>query len=226
MKLCSSLIRFIKGQSHMGLYSLTRRACEVISTILTDSSIRYFFRSLKIAIKSSSDMAVTMFKLISVAVSWLIGWQTWMWPETPGKWKTTQCGSPIPTCSHNQKRKCYKPNYMKPKYEVKQSTSHTLEMKSETNALKLLASSKPHIRTSVQTADTISWSPCQYLFATRSSAFFPLQQVSSVSNFLCSAWRLKGYTMCIKHISTHLQPMLDHKFSINKTRTMQIEPLK
>jgi hypothetical protein len=68
---------------------------------------------------------------------------------------------------------------------------HTLEMKSETNSLTPLASSEPHMWTSVQTACTISWSPCQYLSSKWPAALPLLWKVSSISNFLCNAWRLK-----------------------------------
>lgn len=206
----------------MKMYSLTRRACEVISTVSTESSIRYFFRSLKIAIKSSSDTPVTKFKLISVAESWSIAWQTWMLLVSPGKWKTTQCGSPIPTCSHKQQRMSRTQFYetYNARYKEKQSNTDTREIRSDTNALTLLVSSEPHARTSVQTARTISWSPCQYLFVTRSSASLLLRHVASLTNFLCSAWRLKEYTKCAKQIGTPPQAMLDFKFTTNKTRVL------
>ena len=94
------------------------------------------------------------------------------------------------------------------KYEVKLSNNDTLEMKSDANALTLSASSEPHIRTRVQTACTISWSPFQYLSVTRSSEFFPLWQVSPMSNFLCSAWRLQEYTKFIKDLTSHVRPQV------------------
>lgn len=101
----SSQINTVKGQSHLNLHGLTRRACDVISTILTESSIRYFFKSFKTEIRSSSDMPVSTLKLISLGFSLIMGRQTFMWLESPGRWKTTQCGSPMPTCSHKSQSK-------------------------------------------------------------------------------------------------------------------------
>lgn len=60
-------------------FILTQRVWDVKSIILTESSIRYFFKSLIRASRSSSDMLVSRGKLISAPLSWWIGRQTCIW---------------------------------------------------------------------------------------------------------------------------------------------------
>ena len=98
--------------------------------------------------------------------------------------------------------------------EPKTKHNYTLEIKSDTNALTLFASSEPHMWTRFQTACTISWSACQHVSPITSFTFFSPRQISPTSNFLWSAWRLQeqikvsAATYKLLHISNLNQEIL------------------
>lgn len=68
--------------------------------------------------------------------------------------------------------------------EPKTKHNYTLEIKSDTNALTLFASSEPHMWTRFQTACTISWSARQHVSPITSFTYFSPRQISPTSNFL------------------------------------------
>lgn len=79
----------------------TRRVCDAISIIFTESSTRYFLKDFIRTTRSSSDRHAPTLEPVSILSLIPFDSPKWILLVTPGKWNTTECGSPEPTCKYN-----------------------------------------------------------------------------------------------------------------------------